>query len=267
MAITVAVKAPAWHVMRLMLILPVLVLALAGCEKQQAPGKASLSSEVEVHEWHAPGCADKDSCTTVAISREVFAEHPALNKAVRRQLLEQLQGNGESSTVNSDISFEQVAKGFIADAADVAGISQAAWQLTGEAKKLAQHGNLLTVAVTSYMYSGGAHGMPATRWLNWDLEKDSRLELNDVILPGKEAQFWELAIDAHRRWQDRQKMDADFRENWPFARSEDFRITDKGLTLRYGVYTLAPYSMGETELLIPAEKLTDIIQAAYLPTP
>ncbi|QIL90353.1 DUF3298 domain-containing protein [Microbulbifer harenosus] len=242
------------------------LLALIACDKREPARAAPLASNVETREWRTPGCDAEERCTSVVIKREVFAERPALNDAVRVQLLEQLQGNGEAPGSTAS-NFEQVAKAFIADAAEASEISSAAWQLTGDAKKLALHDNLLTVAISSYIYSGGAHGMPVTHWLNWDLAENRQVALADVIAPGAEERFWSLAQTAHKQWMEAQEVDVDFRENWPFVRSDDFRLTDSGLKLLYGVYTLAPYSMGEIELTLPREKLTGLLREPYLSEP
>ncbi|MFD1217129.1 DUF3298 and DUF4163 domain-containing protein [Microbulbifer celer] len=239
------------------------LLTLNGCDRPGASSEAPLSSEIEAREWRAPNCVAKDKCSTVSIKREVFADRPALNGAVEQQLREQLQGNGESAAAGSDDSIEQVAKAFIAEAGKVAGMSSAPWELIGEAKSLGRRGNLLTVAINSYLYSGGAHGMPVTHWLNWDLAKASQVVLADLIKPGADQKFWSLAQQQHEKWLDAQNADADFRENWPFARTDDFRLTDNGLVLLYGVYTLGPYAMGDVELTLPREKLADVLHEHY----
>ncbi|WP_158681627.1 DUF3298 and DUF4163 domain-containing protein [Microbulbifer pacificus] len=241
-----------------------MLLNLAACEKSVSV-TGPLASKMEIQEWRAPDCKPEEDCTSVVVKREVFTERPALNDAVLRQLIEQLQGNGEAPAAPGDTSLAQVAQAFIDDAAEVSDISSARWQLTGDAKKLAQRDNLLTMAVTSYIYSGGAHGMSVTRWLNWDLNEDHPVALADVIKPGAEAEFWARARTAHGEWLDTQSMDADFRQNWPFVHSDDFRLTEDGLVLLYGVYTLGPYSMGEIELTLPWTQLADVVREHYLP--
>ena len=247
-----------------LLISTMLLLVLAGCERDSATEPMALTSQTESLEMTAPGCASPDDCASVMISRQVFADRPALNDAVYEQLLQQLQGNGESGDTPLD-SLDKVAQKFIEDAATDSEISAARWQLNGNVKTLARRGNLLTLATSTYLYTGGAHGMPVTRWLNWDLAKDSRVTLGDVIVPGQEKNFWKMAEEAHRQWLDTQNAREDFRQNWPFAQTDDFRLTEKGLILFYGVYTLGPYSMGEVELTIPREKLAGVIREPYLP--
>ncbi|WP_078085321.1 DUF3298 and DUF4163 domain-containing protein [Microbulbifer mangrovi] len=240
-----------------------LALALAGCEKETAKAPAELASKIETLEMRAPNCPSADECTVVNIRREVFADQPALNDAIYEQMLRQLQGNGEPDADPQD-SLEKVAQKFIDEAASVSDISAAQWRLDGDAKKLARYGDLLTITVNSYLYTGGAHGMPVARWLNWDLAQERRVSLADVLEPGQEEAFWKLAAAAHQQWLDTQKTDEDFRQNWPFAHSDDFKLDHNGLELLYGVYTLGPYAMGEVKLSVPREKLKGVVRDNYL---
>ncbi|MCK7599005.1 DUF3298 and DUF4163 domain-containing protein [Microbulbifer sp. CAU 1566] len=252
--------------LRANLVLPLAImflLTLVGCGQERNTVSAELESQVETLELRSPNCASPDACASVTIRRLVFSDRPALNDAIYAQLLEQLQGNGESDSAPLN-SLEKVAQKFLEDADAVTVASAASWQLNGDAKLLAHHGNLLTVAINSYLYTGGAHGMPVSHWLNWDLSRESAVALGDVIVAGQEQAFWTLAEEAHQQWLDAQQVDGDFRHNWPFTHSEDFRLTEAGLVLRYGVYTLGPYSMGEVELTLPRDKLAGVIREPYL---
>jgi len=235
---------------------------LVGCGKEERQKPTALVSKVETLQVLAPDCASADECASVTIRREVFADRAALNDAIYAQLLKQLQGNGESSDTPLD-SLDKVAQKFIDDAGEVAEISAARWELNGEAKQLTRRGDLLTIVVSSYLYTGGAHGMPASRWLNWDLAQEQQLALGDVLAPGKEQAFWKVAEEAHKQWLASQNVDSEYRKNWPFARTDDFRLTDRGVELLYGVYTLGPYSMGEVTLTVPRDQLAQLLREEY----
>lgn len=251
-----------WHFFKVFATSLLFVSGIAGCGNEKSSAPEKLNSKVETLELHAPNCSSPDECTSVMIRREVFADRPALNDAIYEQLLKQLQGNGESGTAPLD-SLDKVAQKFIDDAAAESGISAAHWELNGDAKKLMRRGDVLTIAVNSYLYTGGAHGMPVSRWLNWNIAEQKQLALSDVIASGKDQEFWEAAEEAHKQWLDSQKVDPDFRNNWPFARTEDFKLTDEGIVLLYGVYTLGPYSMGEVELTLPREKISGLLRETY----
>ncbi|MFC6634215.1 DUF3298 and DUF4163 domain-containing protein [Microbulbifer taiwanensis] len=245
------------------------LVSLSGCggEREAARNDATigkLDSRLETLERRASNCAAGRDCASVSISREVFEQRPALNKAVLRLLVRQLQGNGEDQTSAS--SLEEIADIFLAEAAQMEEISSAVWQLTGEARRLSRRGKLLTVEINSYRYTGGAHGMPSVHWLNWNLSSAEQVSLEQVIGDGKEKRFWKEAQAAHRRWQDKQPgSNRDFRQMWPFQRSEDFRLDDEGLVLLYNVYTLGPYVLGPVQLTIPWKDLRDVVREQYQP--
>lgn len=247
------------------------LLSLAGCDgrEERKPAESQipigkLESRLETFEQRASDCAAGQDCATVSIRREVFEQRPALNKTVLRLLIRQLQGNGEDQT--SATSLEEVADNFLAEAAQVEAVSSAPWELSGEARRLSRRGNLLTVEINSYLYTGGAHGMPSVHWLNWDLASAEAVSLARVIRDGEEKAFWKEAEAVHRRWLDEQPgANREYRQMWPFQRSEDFRLDDEGLVLLYDVYVLGPYVLGPVQLTIPWEGLRGILREQYLP--
>lgn len=249
------------------------LLILQGCERERprqvestvsTPVSGTLKSQHETFERHGSNCPDRDECSSVSVTREVFEQQPALNEAIREQLLARLQGN-EQDQETSD-SLDEIADQFLTEAAEVERISSAHWQLSGAAERVARRGDVLTVEIKTYRYTGGAHGIPSVEWLNWDLATGERVSLQQVIRTGKQGDFWELAEAAHQRWLDQQSgIDTQYREAWPFQRSEDFRFNDDGIVLRYGVYELGPYAIGPVQLTIPWQDLRDVIRDRYLP--
>lgn len=249
------------------------LLALYGCERGQPPqvdtaeplspvGK--LTPERQTFERQADNCTENEECSSVSVTWEVFKQQPALNKAILNQLLLQLQGDDAQQTATQ--SLEEIATAFLVEAAEVEQISSARWQLNGDAERLGRRGDLLTVEIKTYRYTGGAHGIPSVAWFNWDLSDDKQVSLPQVIREGEEQKFWELAEEAHQHWLDEQTgIDAEYRESWPFQRSEDFRFNNDGIVLLYGVYALGPYALGPVQLTIPWQQLQDVVREQYLP--
>ena len=140
------------------------------------------------------------------------------------------------------------------------------WELSGESRQLGRWKDLLTVAIDSYEFTGGAHGLPVTRWLNWDLAAHRPVPLGQVIKPGQEDALEAAARRAHDRWLEKEvDSDEDFRQAWPFQESSDFRLTRKGLVLHYDVYSIAPYVMGQPTLTLPWKDLDGVIREEYRP--
>ncbi len=57
----------------------------------------------------------------------------------------------------------------------------------------------------------------------------------------------------------------DFRDSWPFDKTDNVFFNDKGMVLQYNVYHIAPYAMGQPTLTIPYAELEGIVRGQYLP--
>ncbi|HCO63918.1 MAG TPA: hypothetical protein DIT60_03895 [Alcanivorax sp.] len=265
------------------------LLALSACdngpeqpegEKQPAPAdngaaqqseppattapEGKLETRQETLRRRADNCSG-DDCAKVAVDLELYEGHPELNQAVRRRMIRQLGGNGEDQGAPPK-TLEEAADRFLTTAAGIPGDGARGWELSGESRQLGRWKDLLTVAIDSYEFTGGAHGLPVTRWLNWDLTAHRPVSLGQVINPGQEDAFEAAARRAHERWLEKEvDSDEDFRQAWPFQESSDFRLTRKGLVLHYDVYSIAPYVMGQPTLTLPWKDLEGVIREEYRP--
>ncbi|HUH87410.1 MAG TPA: RsiV family protein [Pusillimonas sp.] len=130
--------------------------------------------------------------------------------------------------------------------------------------------NLTVIELNTWQYyTGAAHGIAATQFLNWDNSAGKVLGTADILQPGAHDRYVQALRDAHGRWlaehPDAQQDPANFNRLWPFQPSENFALTDAGLVVKYNSYELAPYSSGQPELTIPYEQLQGILKPAYLP--
>ena len=235
-----------------------------GGDGQKArPVPARLSHQTETLERRPPDC-DGDDCPVFEVHLQVYDGQPELNAAVRRQLAGQLVVTSESPATPD--SLEAAADQFLATAAGVSGEGSRGWELSGDTKQLGRWRDLVTVAINSYEFTGGAHGMPITQWLNWDLAENHAVPLGRLIVSGQEEAFWDAAERAHARWVEKEApSDEGFREDWPFQQTDSYRITRNGVVLHYDVYSIAPYSMGQPELTVPWSDLAGVIQPSYRP--
>src|SRR5690606_20291295 len=138
------------------------------------------------------------------------------------------------------------------------------WSSYLQAKLREQHGSLLVVELSSYLFTGGAHGIPGRGFINYDREQDHELKLADVLLPGKQGAFWRAAAQAHQRWLLDNQHDADFSRQWPFQQTGNVALLRDHVLLKYDVYSIAPYSSGHPELIISYDELAGILKPQYL---
>lgn len=139
------------------------------------------------------------------------------------------------------------------------------WNIYLHSKVLRQYKNLLVMQLDSDTYSGGAHGIAATRYLNINRENQQVLTLADVLEPGKDAEFWQKVQGLHLEWQKANGLtDPDLNKTWPFIKTDNFALTEQGLTVKYQSYDIAAYAFGQPEFTVPYTQLNGIVKPAFL---
>lgn len=239
--------------MRKAFALTALTLMISGC--QHFGGEKPIETRQFLSEQRQPGCsAQDDSCPLVNIDTELFDDEPALNALIDQRL--------RKMTINSpDAQLPATLEGYQEDFLRNA---QSGYSSYLQAKLRQQHGQMLVVELSSYVHTGGAHGMPGRGFINYDREQDRELKLADVLLPGKEGAFWRAAAQAHQQWLVDNEHDANFARQWPFQQTGNVALLRDKVLLKYDVYSIAPYSEGHPEVEISYAELSGILQPAYL---
>ena len=83
------------------------------------------------------------------------------------------------------------------------------WSSYLQAKVREQHDGLVIIELSSYLFTGGAHGMPGRGFINYDRRQHKVLSLQDMLVPGQEEAFWKQAELAHKAWLLANKLDRD----------------------------------------------------------
>lgn len=138
------------------------------------------------------------------------------------------------------------------------------------AKTRYRNKDITTLELGSWQYfTGAAHGMSATQFINWDNQRKATITLDQMLQRGAKDAFISALKQAHAQWlttqEDAIENPEHYRRLWPFQPSDNAGITDKGIVVKYDAYDIAPYSSGQPELLIPYSALRGILQPAYLP--
>ncbi len=226
-----------------------LSLLLGAC--QHFRGEPPVEVRQVISEQRPTGCAEQDErCPLVNIDTQLFADEPALNALIDARL-RKMTVNSPDAEVPATLEGYQQA--FLRNA-------EPGWSSYMQSKLIDQHGSLLVIELSSYLYTGGAHGMPGRGFINYDREQDRELGLADVLLPGKEGAFWRVAAKAHQRWLLANQQDAEFARQWPFVRTANVALLRDKVLLKYDVYSIAPYSSGHPILEIPYEALDGILR-------
>lgn len=136
-------------------------------------------------------------------------------------------------------------------------------------------GGVLCYETSDYIYEGGAHGIYGNWVLNFDCATGRLLAYSDVFAPDKDAHVRQIVqryllemlnkeYDANVfTVQDLKAFGYVFEENL-LPSASVFRLGEDGVTFIYGVYSIAPYVMGETFVTVPYEAIEHCIQKDVL---
>ncbi|MGX2948944.1 DUF3298 domain-containing protein [Frederiksenia canicola] len=117
-------------------------------------------------------------------------------------------------------------------------------------------------------YSGGAHGVYHTNYLNIDINKKVIITLNDLVKMDKLAELEKILWNKYLALKTNEKgeMAELLTEKKDFFVPENFYFTANGMSFVYPIYTLTTYSEGEAELFVDFYDLKGLLNADYFPT-
>ncbi|MYN12168.1 DUF3298 domain-containing protein [Pusillimonas sp. TS35] len=225
----------------------------------QETGKQGVFTQPVKWERTRPGC--KGECPSIKVDSIVFPGNGELTELVD-------QGLAYMTGVDATVTHPY---------ATIAEFEDYFWKTAGPrdsvvlaAKTVYRNRTLTSIELDTWQYlTGMAHGLSATRYLNWDNSAGKLLALGDVLRPGARDAYLAALRAAHQRWldtnPDARHDRAAYERMWPFQPSDNFAFTDSGLVVRYNAYEIAPYSAGQPELAIPYSELADVLRPAFLP--
>lgn len=114
---------------------------------------------------------------------------------------------------------------------------------------------ILVYKIETSSYTGGAHGMYSTNYLNFDPGTGHIMRLKDIFKPGYEKELNELLVA--RLMKDtgsaslQELQDKAYLQDTDMYPSENFCMYNDSITFIYNVYEIAPYSSGITEITLP----------------
>jgi hypothetical protein len=119
---------------------------------------------------------------------------------------------------------------------------------------MGQQGRLTTLAHVRYTYTGGAHGFYKTDYVVLDTVLGKRLRLGDVLTREGVSSLGRLLENAFRREHalggDQELTDAGLLDD-AIPPTSNFFVTNEGIGFSYAPYEIAPYAMGEIQIVVP----------------
>lgn len=132
------------------------------------------------------------------------------------------------------------------------------WQVSRSAFIIYANQDFASVVVKNDGYLGGAHGFSEEQIFVFDGRSGKALSWDDILSPGSKEIFLKAAEAEFRRARDLKPTEtleeAGFTfENNTFWLSDNFAVTDKGISLHYNPYEVGPYVMGATDFTVPMD--------------
>ena len=125
------------------------------------------------------------------------------------------------------------------------------------------HKDLLVYRMDYNEYTGGAHGIYMTTYLNLNLATLTPIRLDDLFVPNyKEALtdlLWnQLMADNHVATHE-ELEDMGYTSTGELVPTENFCLNPDGITFHYNIYEIAPYVMGAIQITLPYDALSHLL--------
>jgi len=224
-----------------------IVVLLIGCKKE-----AKLSFEpLVLTEKNCTDCPEISIEIPKAIQDSRTAD--TFNTALREEIISQLHFDDELEISNLDDALLSFKNGYSEIKHLYAG-KTLPWKARIDGEIVFEDAEVLTVQLNSYVFTGGAHGYSARRFLNFDKKKGVELENWQLFQNRKDFQAF---VEAKFREQEAIPAEASINETGLMFESDRFYLpenigfTENGVQLLYNPYEVASYADGPIELTLP----------------
>lgn len=211
---------------------------------------------------------NSDSCVSIEISYPVFSS--ALGDLSTKQLNQYIQNKliiyntFDNSTVTGAIAFaDKFLADYLSQTQDDSRLS-GNWERSKEVRVTFSNQHVLTLHDKEDGYTGGAHGFSNTNLVSLNLKTRKPFKLDDILLKASKKKLLILGEQYFRKLHNLPEQSSLEKEGFEFKRnrfslSSNFAILKDGLLFYYNSYDIAAYARGPTELFIPYNRLSGLI--------
>lgn len=245
--------------LRFMLVVFMIVMGSVSCTGEQCP----LSFDMRSFEKHSL----IDAETWWKCDYPVFGNTKA-GEIINRRILSVVASNTPSpDNAPKPASVEQAAAIFI-DSFDAFVKSepqkQMPWQSEVTGQVLFDQPGIVTVSISTYAFTGGAHGMSMTQLLVFDTGSGRQLFLKDIFIPGFEAKLDQLIERRYRQMRGMSEGEPlDGVKGGLFdtrlRHTDNFAVTGSGITFLYNPYDIAPYAAGPIRIHLSFDMIGGVL--------
>lgn len=142
------------------------------------------------------------------------------------------------------------------------------WEYQSDFSVYLNEQGLFGVKLSSYSFTGGAHGNSFIYYYNFDVDNGKLLKLRDLILTKKYDQF---IAQSETQFRDTRGIDSTesyeeagfWFEDDQFTLNDNFRYSREGLEIVYNPYEIAPFSEGEIVLRFSYKAVEEFVKGEY----
>lgn len=180
-----------------------------------------------------------------------------VNTALREEIISQLLFDDEIEVADLNDALLSFHRGYT-QLKDLYDDETTPWEAKIEGDVVYEDEALLTVQLKSYIFTGGAHGYTAQRFLNFDKKRGVELE-NWQLFRNRKA--FQQFVEAKFREQEAIPADASINETGLMFESNTFYLPDnigftrEGVQLLYNPYEVASYADGPIVLTLPFKEV------------
>ena len=111
-----------------------------------------------------------------------------------------------------------------------------------------------------YEYTGGAHGVHGKIYKVYSLSNGERLKIEDILI---DVNNLDLINKVKEKLLSIADEESYFNLDGLSLQENNFYITSKGLTFTWGIYEIAPYVMGDSEVLFLVDEIMPYLKDEY----
>lgn len=123
--------------------------------------------------------------------------------------------------------------------------------------------NLLIYRIDYNEYTGGAHGIYSSTFLNMDLRTLSPIRLEDLFVSEYSEDLtdllWNQLMADNKVTTHQELQDMGYATTGDLEPTENFYLSKEGITFYYNVYEIAPYVMGPVKITLPYEVMQHLL--------
>lgn len=201
-------------------------------------------------------------------SLSVDMQIPVLNGHIDKAIETKLNSMFKNDAVGIKASLEKDAKAALEDSKNY-DIEFRKYLAASSYKVYYNRNEFLSLVVTHYIYTGGAHGMSYVKGYNIDLKTGKDYSLQEIFEEGYDYKKVIDEIVLEKMKADRETYFEEAITNFKgITKNHPYYIENGNLVVYFGEYEIAPYAAGLQEFRIPfsALKFSEKVGISYIET-